>query len=57
MALAILLLRNKLNTKLRTEAIFGGGSVVVGILFNVPSNVCGGSLLVFVLVCVTLCPF
>ena len=57
MALAILLLRNKLNTKLRTEANFGGGSVVVGILLNVPPNVCGGSLLVFVLVCVTLCPF
>ena len=56
MALAILLLRNKMSTKLRTEANFGGGSVVFGILFNVPPNVCGGSLLVFVLVCVTLCP-
>ena len=32
-------------------------SVVVGLLFYVPSIACGGSVLVFVLVCITLCPF
>ena len=35
----------------------GGVSVVVGILFNVLPIVCGGSVLVFVLVCIKLCPF
>ena len=32
------------------------GSVVVGLLFYVPPIACGGSVLVFVLVCITLCP-
>ena len=31
--------------------------VVVDLLFIVPPIVCGGSVLVFVLVCITLCPF
>ena len=31
--------------------------VVVDLLFYVPSIVCGDSVLVFVLVCITLCPF
>ena len=35
----------------------GGGSVVVDLLFNVVVIVCGGSVFVFVLVCITLCPF
>ena len=35
----------------------GGGSVVVDLLFYVPPIVYGGSVLVFVLVCITLCPF
>ena len=35
----------------------GGGSVVVDLLFYVPPIVCGGSVLVFVLVYITLCPF
>ena len=34
-----------------------GGSVVVDLFFYVPPIVCGGSVLVFVLVCITLCPF
>ena len=33
------------------------GSVVVDLLFYVPLIVCGGSALVFVLVCINLCPF
>ena len=33
------------------------GSVVVDILFNVLPIVCGGSVLVFVLLCITLCLF
>ena len=41
---------------------FGGGSVVVHLLFNVLPIVCGGgggggSAFVFVFVCITLCPF
>ena len=36
---------------------FGGGSAVVDLLFYVHPIVCGGSVLVFVLVCITLCPF
>ena len=35
----------------------GSGSVVVDSLFYVSHNVCGGSVLVFVLLCITLCPF
>ena len=31
--------------------------VVVNSLFYVPHIVCGGSMLVFVLLCITLCPF
>ena len=31
--------------------------VVVDLLFYVPPVVCGGSVLVFVLVCMTFCPF
>ena len=34
-----------------------GGSVVVDLLLYVPPIDCGGSVLVFVLVCSTLCPF
>ena len=33
------------------------GSVVVAILFNVLPLVCGNSVFVFVLLCITLCPF
>ena len=36
---------------------FKPASVVVDLLFYVPPIVCGGSVLVFVLVCITLCPF
>ena len=36
---------------------YGGGSVVVDLLFYVLPIVCGGSVLVFVLLCITLCPF
>ena len=32
-------------------------SVVVDLLFYLPPIVCGGSMLVFVFVCITLCPF
>ena len=35
----------------------GGGSVVVGLLFNVPPIVCWDFVMVFVLVCNTLCLF
>ena len=35
----------------------GGGSDVVDLLFYIPSIVCGGSMLVYVLVFITLCPF
>ena len=31
--------------------------VVVGSLFNVPRNICGGYVLVFVLLCISLCSF
>ena len=31
--------------------------IVVYSLFNVPRNICGGSVLVFVLVCISLCSF
>ena len=31
--------------------------IVVDSLFNVPRNICGGSVLVFVLLCVSLCSF
>ena len=34
-----------------------GGSVVVDVLFYVSPIVCGGSVLGFVLVYITLCPF
>ena len=34
----------------------GSGSVVVDLLFNVLPIVCGGSVFVFVLLCITLCP-
>ena len=33
------------------------GSVVVELLFYVPPIVCGSSVFVFVLVCISLCPF
>ena len=39
----------------KSELFFG--SVVVSLLFYVPPIACGGSVLVFVLVCITLCPF
>ena len=35
----------------------GGGSVVVDLLLNVLPIVCGGSVFVFVLLCIILCPF
>ena len=35
----------------------GGGSVVVDILFNVLPIDCGSSVFIFVLLCITLCPF
>ena len=31
--------------------------IVVDSLFNVPQNICGGSVLVFVLLCISLCSF
>ena len=31
--------------------------MVVESLFNVPPNICGGSWLVFVLLCISMCPF
>ena len=31
--------------------------IVVDSLFNVPRNICGGSVLVFVLLCIYLCSF
>ena len=31
--------------------------IVVESLFNVPRNICGGSVLVFVLLCTSLCSF
>ena len=31
--------------------------IVVDSLFNVPRNICGGSVLVFVLLCISMCPF
>ena len=34
-----------------------GGSVVVVLLFGVHPIGCGGSVFVFVLLCITLCPF
>ena len=34
-----------------------GGFVVFDLLFNVRPIVCGSSVLVFVLLCITLCPF
>ena len=34
-----------------------GGSVAVGLLFNVLPIVCGSTVFVFVLLCFTLCPF
>ena len=33
------------------------GASKMNLLFYVPPIVCGGSVLVFVLVCITLCPF
>ena len=39
-----------------THLLFGG-SIVVDLLFYVPPIVCGGFVLVFVLVCFTLYPF
>ena len=36
---------------------YGGSSVVVDLLFYVLPIVCGGSVFVFALVCITLCPF
>ena len=35
----------------------GGGSVVVELLFYVAPIVCGGSVLVFVFICIALCRF
>ena len=35
----------------------GGGSVVFYLLSYVPTIVCGGFVLGFVLICITLCPF
>ena len=35
----------------------GGGYVVVDLLFGVLPIGCGGSVFVFVLLCITLCPF
>ena len=31
--------------------------IVVDLLFNIPWNICGGSVLVFVLLCISLCFF
>ena len=36
---------------------YGGGSVVIDLLFNVLPIVCGDSVFVFVLESMTLCPF
>ena len=47
----------KLPGSLRRCLFESGGSVVVDLLFYVPPIVSGGSVLVFVLVCITLCPF
>ena len=41
----------------RLQANFGFSSVVVDLLFYVSRIGCGGSVLVFALVCITLCPF
>ena len=35
----------------------GGGSVVIDLLFSVLHIGCGGSVFIFVLLCITLCPF
>ena len=35
----------------------GGGSVVVDLLYNVLPIVCVSTVFVFVLLCITLCPF
>ena len=42
---------------LRQLSILSGGSVVVELLFDVLLIACGNSMFVFVLVCITLCPF
>ena len=42
---------------LKRDSLGNFGSVVVDLLFCVPLIVCGGSALVFVLVCINLCPF
>ena len=42
---------------LRLLSLLSGGSVVVELLFNVLPIACGNSMFVFVLVCITLCPF
>ena len=34
-----------------------GSNIVIDSLFNVPQNICGGSVLVFVLLCITLYSF
>ena len=39
----------------RSKAV--GGSVAVDLLFDVLPIGCGGSVFVFVLLCITLCPF
>ena len=57
MTLAILLLPKNWILNSRLQAYFGGGSVVVDLLIYLPPIVCEGSVLVFVLVCITLCPF
>ena len=42
---------------LRLLSVLSRGSVVVDLLFNVLPVICGSSGFVFVLLCITLCPF
>ena len=42
---------------LRLLSVLSRGSVVVDLLFNVLPVICGSSVFVFVLLCITLCPF
>ena len=39
-----------------SSQFYGGGSAAVDLLFNVLPIVCGGSVYVFVLLCIPLCP-
>ena len=46
------------RNKIKKNSFFSlFSSVVVDLLFYVPPIVCGGSVMVFVLECITLCPF